>query len=78
MSGQYQDQATNLEIETKNMLETKRTLNTILANVTGKTLEQIEKDTDRKQLYVCAGGERIRSGRQRAREKNFGVRIPIR
>ncbi len=47
LSGQYQDQATNLEIETKNMLETKRTLNTILANVTGKTLEQIEKDTDR-------------------------------
>lgn len=47
LSGQYQDQATNLEIETKNMLETKRTLNTILANITGKSIEQIEKDTDR-------------------------------
>lgn len=47
LSGHYQDQTTNLEIETRNMLETKRTLNTILANITGKTIEQIEKDTDR-------------------------------
>jgi len=47
LSGHYQDQTTNLEIETKNMLETKRTLNTILANLTGKSYEQIEKDTDR-------------------------------
>jgi ATP-dependent Clp protease protease subunit len=47
LSNHYQDQTTNLEIETQNMLETKKTLNTILANATGKTVEQIEKDTDR-------------------------------
>jgi ATP-dependent Clp protease protease subunit len=47
LSDNYQDQETNLEIETNNMLETKRILNSILANATGKSLEQIEKDTDR-------------------------------
>jgi len=47
LSRQFQDQTTNLEIEAKNMLETKNTINRILAEASGKSIEQIEKDTDR-------------------------------
>lgn len=47
LSGYFQDQTTNLEIETKQMLETKNSINRILADACGKTIEQIEKDTDR-------------------------------
>ncbi|HAN21223.1 MAG: ATP-dependent Clp protease proteolytic subunit [Clostridiales bacterium GWF2_36_10] len=47
LSGHFQDQTTNLEIESKQMLETRNTLNRILADATSKTIEQIEKDTDR-------------------------------
>lgn len=47
LSGHYQDQATNIEIEAKQMQETRNTLNRILADNTGKKIEQIEKDTDR-------------------------------
>lgn len=47
LSGHFQDQTTNLEIEAKNMLDTKNLVNRILADATGKSIEQIEKDTDR-------------------------------
>lgn len=47
LSQHYKDQTTNLEIETKQMLETKNTINSILSKTTGKSFEQIEKDTDR-------------------------------
>ena len=45
--GGTQGQATDIEIYTKEMLKMKDQLNQILAKHTGRTLEQIEKDTDR-------------------------------
>lgn len=43
----YQGQASDIEIHTKETLRWKKALNTVYANVTGKPLAQIEKDTDR-------------------------------
>jgi len=45
--GGTQGQAVDIEIQTKRLLRIKGTLNQILADITGKPLEQIEKDTDR-------------------------------
>ncbi len=45
--GGTQGQATDIEIYTKEMLKMKEQLNGILARHCNKTLEQIEKDTDR-------------------------------
>jgi ATP-dependent Clp protease protease subunit len=40
-------QATDIEIQVRHLLRTKRQLNEILAATTGQPLERIEKDTDR-------------------------------
>lgn len=40
-------QASDMEITTKHILRTKRKLNTLLAEATGKPVELLEKDTDR-------------------------------
>ncbi|MBO7449634.1 MAG: ATP-dependent Clp endopeptidase proteolytic subunit ClpP [Clostridiales bacterium] len=45
--GGAQGQATEILIAAKHIEHTKKRLNTILAERTGKSLEQIEKDTDR-------------------------------
>lgn len=45
--GGAEGQATDVEIRTREMLRVKHSLNDILANHTGKTAEQINKDTDR-------------------------------
>ncbi len=45
--GGAQGQATDIEIQTKEILRIKKTLNQILANNTGQKLSKIEKDTDR-------------------------------
>ncbi|TDA70030.1 MAG: ATP-dependent Clp endopeptidase proteolytic subunit ClpP [Clostridia bacterium] len=45
--GGAQGQAVDIEIHTKRILRVKQDLNTILAEITGKPLEQIERDTDR-------------------------------
>ncbi len=45
--GGYQGQASDIEIHTREMLKIKKQLNTLLAHHTGKTLKQVEKDTDR-------------------------------
>ena len=45
--GGAQGQASDVEIHTKHLLKTKQKLNAILAQNTGKTVEQVEKDTDR-------------------------------
>ena len=45
--GGSQGQATDIEIQTKEMLRIKKLLNDILAKHTGQTLAKIEKDTDR-------------------------------
>ena len=45
--GGGQGQATDISIMASRLLNVKKNLNTILANNTGKTLDQIEKDTER-------------------------------
>lgn len=46
-AGGTQGQAIDIEIQTKRLMRIKKTLNEILADITGKPFEQIEKDTDR-------------------------------
>jgi ATP-dependent Clp protease protease subunit len=45
--GGFQGQASDIEIQAKEILRMKDTLNQILVGHTGKALEQIQKDTDR-------------------------------
>jgi len=45
--GGFQGQATDIEIHAREILRMKDTLNKILANHTGQTLEKIQADTDR-------------------------------
>ncbi len=45
--GGARGQATDIEIEAKEVVRIKHTLNEMLAKHTGKTLEEIERDTDR-------------------------------
>jgi ATP-dependent Clp protease protease subunit len=45
--GGFRGQATDIQIRTAHLLRTKKQMNEILAQLTGQTLERIEKDTDR-------------------------------
>jgi len=45
--GGAQGQATDIQIQAEEILRMKKELNTILAENTGQTVEQVEKDTDR-------------------------------
>lgn len=45
--GGTRGQATDIEIEAKEVIRVKQALNELLANHTGKPLEQVERDTDR-------------------------------
>jgi ATP-dependent Clp protease protease subunit len=47
LSGGFQGQATDIEIQAREALRLKSMLNEILARHTGKNLKQIEKDTER-------------------------------
>ncbi len=47
MGGVGQRQATDIEIEANHIVQLKRRLNGLMADHTGQTIEQIEKDTDR-------------------------------
>lgn len=51
--GGAQGQATDIEIQTREILRIKKLLNQILAEKTGQSLSQIEKDTDR-DYYMSA------------------------
>jgi ATP-dependent Clp protease protease subunit len=51
--GGAQGQATDIEIQTKEILRVKKLLNEILAKHTGQPLSKIEKDTDR-DFYMSA------------------------
>ena len=53
--GGFQGQASDIEIQAKEILRMKETLNDILKNHTGKSLKQIQKDTDRD--YFMSGIE---------------------
>jgi ATP-dependent Clp protease protease subunit len=52
--GGTQGQATDIEIYTKEMLKMREQLNNILSKHTGRTLEQIDKDTDRNHFMSAA------------------------
>ena len=52
-SGGAGGQSSDIQIHAREIVKTKRELNDILAEATGKTAEQIEKDTDR-DLYMNA------------------------
>ena len=52
--GGTQGQTTDIEIYTKEMLKMREQLNGILSKHTGRTLEQIEKDTDRNNFMSAA------------------------
>jgi len=45
--GGFRGQATDIQIRTAHLLRTKKQMNEILAQLTGQTLERVEKDTDR-------------------------------
>jgi ATP-dependent Clp protease protease subunit len=53
--GGFQGQASDIEIQAKEILRMKETLNNILVRHTGKDLKQIQKDTDRD--YFMSGKE---------------------
>jgi ATP-dependent Clp protease protease subunit len=53
--GGFQGQASDIEIQAREILRMKETLNRILQKHTGKDLEQISKDTDRD--YFMTGEE---------------------
>ena len=52
-SGSSQGQATEIEIQAREILKTRELLNKILADRTGQTLERIERDTER-DYYMSA------------------------
>ena len=47
-AGGVQGQSTEIQIEAKEILRMRKRVNKLIAKATGQTLEQIEKDTDRK------------------------------
>ena len=49
--GGAQGQATEIQIAAEHILKTKKKLNQILADNTGKPVEEVEKDTDRDNWY---------------------------
>jgi ATP-dependent Clp protease protease subunit len=51
--GGAQGQASDIEIQAREMLRLKKTLNEILSNATGKSMEDIERDTNR-DIYLTA------------------------
>ena len=53
--GGFQGQASDIEIQAKEILRMKKTLNEILVRHTGKNMKQIQKDTDRD--YFLSGDE---------------------
>ncbi len=58
--GGMQGQATDIKIHADRIIKMREKLNTILAERTGQTLEQIEKDTERDNFFsadeACAYG----------------------
>ena len=58
--GGFQGQASDIEIQAKEILRMKETLNKILVRHTGKSMKQIQKDTDRD--YFMSGSEASQYG----------------
>jgi len=58
--GGVQGQATDIEIQTKEILELRKQLNKILSLATGQKLSKIEKDTDRN--FFMSADEAVKYG----------------
>jgi ATP-dependent Clp protease, protease subunit len=58
--GGYQGQATDIEIHAREILRVRERLNSIMVKHTGRTMEQIEQDTDRD--YFLDGAEAVNFG----------------
>jgi ATP-dependent Clp protease protease subunit len=58
--GGFQGQATDIEIHAREILRVRERLNTIMVKHTGRTMEQIEQDTDRD--YFLEGTEAVNFG----------------
>ena len=58
--GGFQGQATDIEIHSREILRVRERLNTIMVKHTGRTMEQIEQDTDRD--YFLDGTEAVNFG----------------
>jgi ATP-dependent Clp protease, protease subunit len=58
--GGYQGQATDIEIHAREILRVRERLNSIMVKHTGRTMEQIEQDTDRD--YFLDGTEAVNFG----------------
>jgi len=58
--GGFQGQATDIEIHAREILRVRERLNTIMVKHTGRTMEQIEQDTDRD--YFLDGTEAVSFG----------------
>jgi len=58
--GGFQGQATDIEIHAREILRVRERLNTIMVTHTGRTMEQIEQDTDRD--YFLDGAEAVNFG----------------
>ncbi|MCH2410527.1 ATP-dependent Clp protease proteolytic subunit, partial [Myxococcota bacterium] len=54
-AGGFQVQATDIDIQAREILKIRETLNQILSNHTGRSLDDIAKDTDRD--YYMSGDE---------------------
>lgn len=52
--GGFQGQASDIEIHARMIVRMKETLNKVIANHTGQTLKQVEKDTDRDYFMSAA------------------------
>ena len=71
--GGVQGQATDMEIVTREILRTKKTLNTILAENTGKPFEVVARDTERD--YYMTAQEALEYGLiDKIYEKRAGIR----
>jgi ATP-dependent Clp protease protease subunit len=58
--GGFQGSAADISIQAEEVIKTKKRLNEILSQHTGKPVEQIEKDTDRD--YFMAGDDAVKYG----------------
>ena len=54
LGGVGQRQATDIEIEANHIVQIKHRLNSLMAEHTGQTIDQIEKDTDRDNFMSAA------------------------
>ena len=60
--GGFQGQATDVDIQAREILRLREELNGIMAEHTGQSIERINQDTERDFLYVRPAGQGIRPG----------------